>query len=60
MYVVNVFIYSDQIDLNNKSIFFLYSFSVGQSLDFEVESQIDLIINSKLCEYYYFFHFVSV
>lgn len=60
MYVVNVFIYSDQIDLNNKSIFLLYSFSVGQSLDFEVESQIDLIINSKLCEYYYFFHFVSV
>lgn len=46
---------SDQMYLNNDAVFLSYSFSLSQSLDFEVESQIDLVINSKLCEYYYFF-----
>lgn len=41
------------------AFFFSYSFSLDQTLDFEVESQIDLVINSKLCEYYYFFPVVS-
>lgn len=45
--------------LNNNAVLLSCSFSVDQSLDFEVEAQIDLVINSKLCEYQYFFIFSS-